>query len=181
MTTTVKDSQRGTFLVVENDSANAISDSSKNLSLSPSYSSPSSPTYIHCNSKLDFIPPHSSPSTTLSTQVDDHDKDNGTGNSISKLIKYPINYNNQQSLSSFTDAKEVNKSLNLHLGLPLNPRKVKLIRLVCHTISFFLALVEKYLFKGWDSIPLSLRQSVKYIAHFININYISYVIASYFG
>lgn len=166
MATMEKNSQRrGTFLVVENDNPNVIANVSNNLSLPSSYSSPSSPTYIHCNSTSDFISPHSSPSS-INKETVGHDKVNGTDDSNSELVKLPINYNRQSS-STVNDAKEVNKSLNLHLGLPLNPRKIKSLRLVCHVISYFLSLVEIYLFKGWDSIPLSIRQAVEYIVHFL--------------
>lgn len=54
---------------------------------------------------------------------------------------------------------KVNKSLNLHLGMPFNPRKVKSLRVLCKLLSDLLALVESHLFRVFEAIPLRLRQT----------------------
>lgn len=59
-----------------------------------------------------------------------------------------------------TCAVKVNRSLNLHLGLPFNPRKVQSIRKVCRLLSQLLSFVENYLFAVWDRVPLRLRQVI---------------------
>mmetsp|Transcript_14587 Transcript_14587/g.22085 ORF Transcript_14587/g.22085 Transcript_14587/m.22085 type:complete len:611 (+) Transcript_14587:252-2084(+) len=158
---------RGTYLVIEPKETNEES----------------APTYIHCNSQTDFIlPPPPSPVSLTS-----RDKEGSTCTSSTrvplKLVKVPITKiatkpNTQQSFSSTVSssttsssttssssslsysAKEVNKSLNLHLGLPVNPRDIKLLRLVCKIMSFFLGFVEQILFRSWDSVPLRLRQTL---------------------
>lgn len=58
------------------------------------------------------------------------------------------------------NSKLVNQALNLHLGLPINPRNVAIIRKVCKILSYFLAFVEVLMFKGWDTIPMKLRQTL---------------------
>jgi monoterpene epsilon-lactone hydrolase len=53
----------------------------------------------------------------------------------------------------------VKRSLNLHLGLPFDPRNVKAIRRICKLISDLLTFVESYLFRLFEAVPLRLRQS----------------------
>ena len=85
-----------------------------------------------------------------------------------KVVKVPLSKvspskgtTNQSLTNTLTTAQEENKKLNLHLGLPFEPRKVRFLRLICKVFSFFLGLVEDYLFTICDSIPLSLRQTVE--------------------
>lgn len=178
-----KGEQRGAFLVVEE---------------SPSWSGEKAPTYIHCNSRSDFITGeivtnHSKDVTSSSAISTDSTNSNTWCTNKSKMIKIPIkqssflsNDTNSTTSSSSTNnnfdesalpretqpllsstnpddyARQVNKSLNLHLGLPFNPRNIKLLRVACNILSFILFFVEDYLFQMWDRLPLSFRQSVEY-------------------
>jgi acetyl esterase/lipase len=54
----------------------------------------------------------------------------------------------------------VNQSLNLHLGLPFEPRNIYIVRKACKILSDLLALVEVHLFRGWEALPLRFRQSL---------------------
>ena len=60
----------------------------------------------------------------------------------------------------YSCAVKVNRSLNLHLGLPFVPRNVQSIRKVCRLLSQLLSFVENYIFAIWDKVPLRLRQSI---------------------
>jgi len=60
----------------------------------------------------------------------------------------------------YSSPVKVNKSLNLHLGMPFNPRKIKSLRRVCKLLSDLLAFVETHLFRVFEAIPLRLRQIV---------------------
>ena len=158
--------ERGTFLVIEPRKTNQES----------------APTYINCNSQNEFILPKStidgdgetdstrtvkvgistykcqtfsSTSTTATKML--------TTSSSSKSSPPPLTSSSSVTTCTATNysPKQVNESLNLNLGLPVNPRNIKIIRLVCKIMSFFLSLVESAVFRGWDTIPLSLRQSVE--------------------
>jgi Esterase/lipase len=54
----------------------------------------------------------------------------------------------------------VNQSLNLHLGLPFNPRNITFVRILCHFLSRIFQCIELYFFQAWESIPLGKRQYV---------------------
>jgi hypothetical protein len=54
----------------------------------------------------------------------------------------------------------VNQTLNLHLGLPFEPRNISMLRKVCAILSNLLGLFEVQLFRGWEAIPLQFRQSL---------------------
>ena len=163
---------KGTFLVMESANSSSIHLVGTESSKLPS--SPASPTYIHCNSgesfdmsKLRFPTDDmnyeilsASPSTSMSSSSSSLEVDTNV------IVKVPLattslseslNSNN----NSVTVAEKENQNLNLHLGLPFEPRKIRFLRLVCKIFSFFLTMVEDYLFKICDSIPLSLRQTVE--------------------
>ena len=57
------------------------------------------------------------------------------------------------------DSKHVKKTLNLYLGLPINPRNISILRNICDLICYLFSLVmEVYLMKAWDATPLKYRQ-----------------------
>jgi len=60
--------------------------------------------------------------------------------------------------------KEVNSKLNLHLGLPFEPRKIQILRKFCKLIHYILLIVERPLFTLWENVSLSLRQKITFIA-----------------
>jgi hypothetical protein len=62
------------------------------------------------------------------------------------------------------DAAQVNKSLNLNLGLPFDPRKIVLMRKICQLLSYFTEWVELLAFWGWKKVPLVVRQKITMIA-----------------
>jgi len=62
------------------------------------------------------------------------------------------------------DAAQVNKGLNLNLGLPFDPRKIVLIRKICQLLSYFTEWVELLAFWGWKKVPLVVRQKITMIA-----------------
>jgi len=53
----------------------------------------------------------------------------------------------------------VKRNLNLHLGMPFDPRNVKSIRRICKLLSDLLAFVETHLFRLFEAVPLRLRQT----------------------
>ena len=57
------------------------------------------------------------------------------------------------------DSKHVKKTLNLYLGLPINPRNISILRYICDLLCYLFSLViEVYLIKAWDATPLKYRQ-----------------------
>lgn len=180
---------KGTFLVMESGASSDVTlakmmqtNKTNNTHVSSSLpSSPASPTYIHCNSSEIFY------IKKLSLPVEDQGFDIISSSSRSSpsslkpnIIKVPLSSSASLSSDSFVNgstnqaltsssAEEENKKLNLHLGLPFEPRKIKLFRLVCKMMSFFLELVEDYLYTICDKIPLSLRQTVEYICAVLQI------------
>lgn len=60
--------------------------------------------------------------------------------------------------SPYKCAVSVNQSLNLHLGLPFNPRNITFVRILCHFLSRIFQCIELYFFQAWESIPLGTRQ-----------------------
>ena len=213
--TKTEEENRGTFLVVinksydnnnihDNEDQHDNSNDSKarsiltNTLMSATWSSPSSPTYFHCNSKSQFVLPqdndtiaiivnvHSdtSTSTTKSTSRPASSDVPTNMSKINNVMKLPISRQSSSistitnSCSDTTDrtnnldddaatltsyAKYKNSTLNLHLGLPFNPRKIYVLKVICHILSFILSYscLEDYLFRIWDMyIPLKLRQSV---------------------
>lgn len=57
-----------------------------------------------------------------------------------------------------------NKALNLHLGMPFNPREFLLLRRCLKILSDFFSLFEDTLCHGWNSVPLQIRQKITVIA-----------------
>ena len=129
-----KDTERGTFLI---------------------QTKPSSPPYVHCDSRIEYQSPSSLPSITESC-------------TNSKPIKLPIvqltktvdgNGGDSTSPTPLT-AQQVNQTLNLHLGLPFDPRTIRVIRAICLILDKLLLLIEVSAFSCLDAIPLTLRQSI---------------------
>lgn len=211
---TEKEKERGTFLVFSkhhHNDATTLDMDKGSSSMSLSLSSPSSPTYIHCNSKSEYTSPSDSvlkfsiennydkSKNDVSTERSNATNNTTTSSNTKCITKVPIIRHSSSSLSTesstvtfsskmssdvndddnnnntdsdnSTDntttkdhnmyAKQVNSALNLHLGLPLNPRNIKSIAIVCKIMSYFLSFVEEYLFQLWDYVPLKVRQSVR--------------------
>jgi len=68
---------------------------------------------------------------------------------------------NDKCVGQNMTAKEVNKTLNLNLGLKINPMN-KTLRRICNFLSDFFSLFEEYLFQAWDSLSLGYRQKVAF-------------------
>lgn len=59
-------------------------------------------------------------------------------------------------------AREVNQTLNLNLGLDVNPMNPRLRRFL-RTLSDFFQLFEEYVFDLWEFIPLRWRQKITFL------------------
>mmetsp|Transcript_21175 Transcript_21175/g.28174 ORF Transcript_21175/g.28174 Transcript_21175/m.28174 type:complete len:468 (+) Transcript_21175:275-1678(+) len=55
---------------------------------------------------------------------------------------------------------EINQTLNLNLGLPLTPQKIRLMKKIGKILSWIFSFMEHYIFKFWDVLPLRLRQKM---------------------
>ena len=160
---------KGTFLVMESAYLSSIKLVGTKSPTLPS--SPASPTYIHCNSSDSFDMLNLRfPTEDMNNEILSSSPKSSSSASLEVdtkvIVKVPLataspstSLNN--ATNSLTAAEKENQNLNLHLGLPFEPRKIRFLRLVCKIFSFFLTMVEDYLFKICDSIPLALRQTVK--------------------
>ena len=113
------------------------------------------------------IPPSilSSPSSSLaystSNSIDCSSSSSSSSSRSSSSRSSSSSSNNTTTTTTNHYSKQINQSLNLHLGLPFNLRKVRIVRIICKVMSYFLSFCENHLFHLWDTkVPLYIRQAV---------------------